>query len=218
MEERYLGEVSLCGFNFSPRNFAYCDGQLVMINDNAALFSLLSNHYGGDGRSVFGLPDLRGRSAIGYGKSNELVGTYGLGQKGGVESYKLAPSNLPKHTHPIQLSVTGDSEFSVGVQIMATKSLGDTAVPTEGAYIAQSTDEPGPDAPPRLFYTQQNPPEKDTLVALGGVTVTNAVSKGGQVKGDSGTNESEGSSIPTLGPYQALSYIICTQGLYPSRN
>ncbi len=85
MSEPFIAEIKMFGGNFAPRGWAFCDGQLLPINQNSALFSLLGTTYGGDGRTTFGLPDLRGRVAVGPRRGPGLS-DYKLGQRGGVET------------------------------------------------------------------------------------------------------------------------------------
>ncbi len=94
----FVGQVSLFGMNFCPRGWTSADGQLLPIAQHTALFSLYGTTYGGDGRTTFGLPDLRGRRAIGQG-NGPGIGNYPLGQKGGSASFTLTLANLPSHNH-----------------------------------------------------------------------------------------------------------------------
>lgn len=94
----YLGEISLVGWNFPARGWALCEGQLLAIAQYTALFSLLGTTFGGDGRTTFGLPDLRGRGIVGVGNGPGLTPTT-WGQRGGVESVTLTTPQLPSHTH-----------------------------------------------------------------------------------------------------------------------
>lgn len=96
--EPFIGEISLFAGNFPPRGWAFCDGQLLPISQNTALFSLLGTTYGGNGVSNFALPDLRGRIPLGYGQGPGLS-PYQLGQSGGVEAVTLLLSQVPPHTH-----------------------------------------------------------------------------------------------------------------------
>ena len=91
--EPLLGAIAMVSFNFAPKGWALCEGQLLPINTNQALFSLLGTTYGGDGRTTFALPDLRGRVAV---DASSLIQ---LGEKGGEESHTLTVSELPAHTH-----------------------------------------------------------------------------------------------------------------------
>jgi microcystin-dependent protein len=102
MAEVYVGQIMLTGFNFAPRGFAACNGQLLPINQNAALFSLLGVNYGGNGTTNFALPDLRGRTPAGFGSSVDPAwqpSPYTIGMTGGVENVTLLQSNMPQHTH-----------------------------------------------------------------------------------------------------------------------
>lgn len=100
MSEPFLGEIRAFGFNFTPRGWASCNGQLLTIASNTALFSLLGTMYGGDGRTTFALPDLRGRAAMHYGNGPGLSDRR-LGEKSGIETITLDEANLPAHTHEV---------------------------------------------------------------------------------------------------------------------
>lgn len=94
----FLAEVIIFAGNFAPRGWAYCDGQLMPISQWSAVFSLVGTTYGGDGRTTFGLPDLRGRVAIGP-RNGPGLSSYRLGQKGGTEEVYLNTTQIPSHTH-----------------------------------------------------------------------------------------------------------------------
>jgi len=98
MSEPFLGEVKLVGWNFAARGWALCNGQLLPISQNSALFSLLGTIYGGDGRTTFALPDLRGRVAMHFGRGPGLS-DHRQGARGGVESVTLNVSEMPSHNH-----------------------------------------------------------------------------------------------------------------------
>lgn len=98
MSEAYVGEIRRVSFNFAPRGWALCNGQLMQISQNQALFSLLGTNYGGDGRTTFALPDLRGRAPIHAGQ------TPWRGEVGGQEQVALNVQNLPAHSHVPQVS------------------------------------------------------------------------------------------------------------------
>ena len=105
MSEPFLGAISIFGGNFAPRGYALCDGQLMPINQNTALFSLLGTTYGGDGQTTFALPDLRGRTAIGQGQGPGLSSRT-MGESLGVEAITLSTAQLPLHGHTQQASGT----------------------------------------------------------------------------------------------------------------
>ena len=99
--EGVIGEIRLWAASFAPKYWAFCDGRLVSISSNAALFSLLGTMYGGDGIRIFALPNLCGRVAVGVGQGASLP-AYEQGDIGGVESVALTPGQLPSHRHLLQ--------------------------------------------------------------------------------------------------------------------
>ena len=98
MSEPFLAEIRMVGFNFAPRGWAYCDGQIMPIDQNQSLYALLGTNYGGDGRSTFALPDLQSRTPIHEG------GNHPLAQRGGSETVTLAAAEIPTHTHTAKAS------------------------------------------------------------------------------------------------------------------
>lgn len=100
-QDPYLGEIRCFGYNFMPRGWAAADGRLLPIAQNSALFSLLGTQFGGDGRTNFALPDLRGRSIVGVGQGPGLQPISGPGEQGGVESVTLTQAQLPPHAHGV---------------------------------------------------------------------------------------------------------------------
>lgn len=105
MSEPFVGEIRMFAGNFAPRGWAFCDGQLLAVSQNDALFSLLGTIYGGDGRTTFGLPDLRGRIPIHAGDGPGLSPRR-LGAKGGAEKVTLTVNQLPSHHHTLNASST----------------------------------------------------------------------------------------------------------------
>jgi microcystin-dependent protein len=99
----YLGEIMLFAGNFQPRGWAFCNGQLLPINQNQALFSLLGTTYGGDGRVTFALPDLRDRVPIHFGQGPGLSDRV-LGERSGATTHTLTLAEIPAHTHPLRVS------------------------------------------------------------------------------------------------------------------
>ena len=132
----FLGQIQAFGFNFAPRGWAKCEGQLLSIAQYNALFSLLGTMYGGDGRTTFGLPDLRGRSIVGTGNGPGLS-TITQGEKGGAENHTLTVGQMPSHTHNIGVnSAAGEEVSPVGKHIagitdgFAENADGNLAAPT----------------------------------------------------------------------------------------
>ena len=101
MSDPFIGEIRMFAGNFAPRGWAFCDGQLLAVSQNDALFSLLGTIYGGDGRTTFGLPDLRGRIPVHAGTGPGLS-LRRLGEKSGTETVTVTTAQLPAHTHPLQ--------------------------------------------------------------------------------------------------------------------
>lgn len=99
-QDPFVAEIALFPFTFAPRGWAWCNGQLLPISQNTALFSLLGTSYGGDGKSTFALPNLNGRAPLGWG-AGPVLSEYHLGQQGGVEAVTLVPSEMPVHAHPV---------------------------------------------------------------------------------------------------------------------
>jgi microcystin-dependent protein len=113
MSEPFLAEVRIVAFNFAPRGWAFCDGQILPINQNQSLYSLLGTTYGGDGRTTFALPDLRGRSPLHVGEG------HGLGQKSGEETHTLAANEMPQHQHSLKASSTDGDSINPGGTVLA---------------------------------------------------------------------------------------------------
>ena len=101
MSEPFVGQITMFAGNFAPRGWAFCDGQLLDVSQNDALFSLFGTIYGGDGRTTFGLPDLRGRLPLHMGTGPGLSPRT-IGAKSGSESVTVVTTQLPSHTHPLQ--------------------------------------------------------------------------------------------------------------------
>lgn len=128
MSEPFLAEIKLIGFNFAPRGWAFCDGQILPINQNQSLYSLLGTTYGGDGRTSFGLPDLRGRTGIHKGNS------VSLGQKAGTESETLSIAEMPSHSGKLMASADQATSSSADNNVLASKTRrGITTYTEEGA-------------------------------------------------------------------------------------
>lgn len=175
MSEGFIGEIRLIGFNFAPRSWAFCEGQLMPVAQNTALFSLLGTIYGGDGRTTFALPDLRGRTAIHHGQGPGLS-NHAQGQRAGAEQFTLNANQMPSHTHTATLY--GEPSQTLQ-QDMQGRLLGAADVYTDAGSSANR--------------------------AMNGESV---------VVGDSGG----GQSVTHRGPYLAVAYAICLEGLYPSRS
>ena len=190
--EPFIGQVVMFGGNFAPRGWAYCDGQLLSINQNQALFSILGTTYGGDGRTTFALPDLRGRTPVGQGHGPGL-GNRPLGQRSGTEYNILTANQLPAHSHSADITPLTFTPF---VQINTNEA---EEVSPVSQYLADAESEKmyasAPTAGAKL---------KGTVAGLTGAI---------QIANQGGSQQ-----FNNMQPWEAVHYIIALVGLFPSRN
>ncbi len=191
-----IGSVAMFAGNFAPRNWAFCAGQLLAINQNQALFSILGTTYGGDGRTSFGLPDLRGRAAIGEGTGPGLS-PRPLGQRSGAQTHTLNILEMPVHSHAAQTTVTVGIGANNGNATISSPTNGSTLA-TPGATVSRNFS-------PTLGYNDQAP---------------NVLLNGGAASSATTTVFNSGGSqaFNIMQPYLVLNYIICMFGTFPSRN
>ncbi|MFO1351232.1 MAG: tail fiber protein [Gammaproteobacteria bacterium] len=126
MAEPFLSEIRIMSFGFPPKGWALCNGQLLPINQNQALFSLLGTTYGGDGRVNFGLPNLQGRTPIHVGSGHTL------GERGGEQAHTLSISELPTHTHVLSATSNTGTAFVPPGNLLATANLPAYHAPDNG--------------------------------------------------------------------------------------
>ncbi len=183
-----MGTIQIFAGNFPPRGWAFCDGQLLAISGNSALFSILGTTYGGDGRTTFALPDLRGREAIGP-RTGPGLSPMNLGQRGGAETNILNANQLPSHNH-IATGTTNvsNTDGTTNNPVGKVLAVGKVNVDRATNYNANNYGD-----------------SANASMAANDVTVT---------VGNTGGNQ----SINNRPPYLAINYIIATQGTYPSRN
>lgn len=143
--EPFVGEIMMTGANFCPRGWVTLDGQLLPINQNQALFSLLGTTYGGDGRTTFGLPDLRGRMPLHPGQGPGLANKR-QGEKGGAELHALTIAEMPQHHHGLNPSTgSGNQEVPTGNLLAVQKRKGQIYVPAgTGALTPMHATSVGP--------------------------------------------------------------------------
>ena len=202
----YIGGMCAFGGNFAIRSWAKAEGQLLAISSNNALFALLGTTYGGDGRTTFGLPDLRGRSPIGQGRGAGL-GDYRLGQKGGAETHTLNVLQMPSHNHTATTTtsnVVDTSATTIALRALASSST--TNVPTN-AVLANS--------PNRENIYNSGTPNVD----MGANAI--ALSLSVDVSSTSSTvvnNNGSSQAFNIRGPYLSLTWLIALQGVFPSRS
>lgn len=134
MSEPFVGQIMTAGFNFAPLGWAFCNGQLLPISQNTALFSLLGTQFGGDGRTNFALPDFQGTVPVGFGQGPGLS-LYDIGEEGGSTTVTLLETEIPSHTHTVS-PVASDNE--------RTTDHPSGAYPTMGGIYASTPDGPAP--------------------------------------------------------------------------
>lgn len=183
--EEFIGVIKLFAGNFAPRGWAMCNGQIMSISQNSALFAILGTTYGGDGQNTFALPNLQSRIPIGMGQGPGLS-SYVQGQAAGQETNTLNISQMPAHNHVAVVKVS-----SANASISAATP--NSSIATPGSLVSRTFS-------PTLGFNEVTPD-----IQLASTTVTNSV---------------VGSSMPVtnIQPYLALNYIICLEGIYPSRN
>jgi microcystin-dependent protein len=187
----YLSQIDMFSFGFPPKGWAMCNGQLLPINQNQALFSLLGTTYGGDGRVNFALPDLRSRIAIGFGQGPGLA-PYSLGERSGAETRTLSLNEMPAHTHPVDIT-------NLIANARCKNGLADQHSPVgnvPGVGTTAST----------TVYSSADPDANMSASSLvvGGTAAANS-SGGGQPHSN-------------VQPYLTINFCIALQGIFPSQS
>ncbi|HEY6374459.1 MAG TPA: tail fiber protein [Edaphobacter sp.] len=140
----FIGQILMVAFNFAPQGWALCNGQLLPISQNQALFSLLGTYYGGDGRTNFALPNLQGRVPIHQGSNG--VGNYVMGMIGGVENVTLLVNNMPSHSHAANCSTTLGPNADPAKNFWAEVNTGGKHPTASPAYAASANAQMAPTA------------------------------------------------------------------------
>jgi microcystin-dependent protein len=145
MADPFVAEVRIFGFQFAPKGWAQCNGQLLPISQNTALFALVGTYYGGDGKSTFGLPNLEGSAALHPGQGPGLS-LYDLGQTGGSTTVTLLESEIPSHSHAIMAqNAPGNRTNPIG-NSFARLSSGNVYIPPAGAPLVNMSNQTLPPA------------------------------------------------------------------------
>lgn len=179
--EGMIGEVRMFGGNFAPRAWALCDGQLLPINQNTALFSIIGTIYGGDGRTTFALPDIRGRAVLGPGNGPGLS-SHREGEKGGTETTTLNVTQLASHNHTFTSPASNNPPIG-GL----------------GAFPSQLVVSPSVGTATAVRYA---------------ATANASMHADAFVIGNTGG----GQAYDNMQPWLAVNYVICLQGVFPSRS
>lgn len=190
MNNPFIGQVTLFAGNFPPRAYAFCQGQLLPIASNTALFSILGTTYGGDGRTTFALPDLRGRCAIHPGRGPGLS-TYVLGERQGIETVNLNLLQLPSHSHTVQVT-----EGSASLPVNSTAGSEDSSDPAGHVLANYGTE---------AYTSEAATGNYGAPAPVTGMALTLQNTGGSQ-------------SHENRRPFIAINYIIALQGTYPARS
>lgn len=213
--EPFLGEIKMVGFNFAPRGYAMCQGQLMSIAQNSALFSLLGTLYGGNGQSTFGLPDYRGRGPVGMGQGPGLSMIV-QGEVAGTESVTLTTAQLPQHAPVAQFAGQASSGTLTITADVATTTAAAMVAPTPGntTYLSATTAKAGPTSVGFNGLFTDTAPDS-TKAHLGGLGGQATITPQGTV-----TISPVGGSQPfgIRSPYLGTNFVIATEGVFPSRN
>ncbi|QLL57200.1 phage tail protein [Empedobacter falsenii] len=190
MYEGTIGEIRMFAGPYAPRNWAFCYGQILSINQNQALFSILGAMYGGNGVTTFALPDFRGRIPVGF--SNEIS----LGKTAGEETHALTSTEMPAHLHLVEIK---GNHFKVSAKGATQARI------TSGSSLAAPVESRGRMKVPTQGFVQTEP-----NVGLN----SNSVDLGDVTLEPQGGNQGHENRMPSLG----MNYVICLFGIYPSRN
>lgn len=191
----FLGQIQQFGFNFAPRGWMTCSGQLLSIQSNTALFALLGVNYGGDGRTTFGLPNFNGRVPVTQGTGGGLS-SYQMGQAGGTEGVTLTIPQMPAHVHDATVT-------AAALNVVQTRAT--TAQAASGSQLARAIDaNTTGTAVPQIYVPAGT---SGTQMPVGGLNIT-------------GTNAPAGGNQPhsNMQPFLVLNTCIAVQGIFPSRN
>ena len=221
--DAYIGQIFPFAGAFAPQGTTQCQGQQMAIQQNQALFSILYNMYGGDARTTFNLPDLRGRVLVGAGTSPFLNTTLNPGSFGGAATNTLNLANLPLHTHNATFtpgSGSSTSSINANVTIPISTAQGNLPTPTGGTtYLGGvKVSDPGnftdwqTEGP---YTTTPGSGANLTGTATGTVTVTGG---GGTVNVSPGGGQAAPAAFTNLQPYLAVTMYIVTMGFYPTRD
>ncbi len=206
----YLGEISYVAFNYAPRGWAKCDGQLLAISNYTALFSLLGTTYGGDGRTTFALPDMRGRAPLHQGNSPGYS-SYRMGQKGGQESATLGINQLPSHSHASTATSLSTSTVATGATATSTLKAynGNASLTTASGSSLATTG--------RNVYNSVAPNVNmhagSVVTTIDGLTINTNTNTTVAINNTGGSQ-----SFSIMQPYTTLNCIIALEGIFPPRN
>jgi microcystin-dependent protein len=189
MADPFIGEIKMVAFNYAPRGYAFCSGQMMSIAQNSAMFALLGTTFGGDGVQTFGIPDYRCRLPLGMGNGPGLTPVV-QGEKAGTNAVTISQTQMPTHIHPV----------AIPVAIPVSSAAADTQVPGPAVVLAAAQLE-----------------DRTALVSAYVSTAANTTLAPFNTSGNTGPSGGN-QPLPIQNPYLGTNYIIATQGIFPSRN
>lgn len=211
--DAFLATILPFAATYAPQGWADCVGQTISIQQYTALFALLGTTYGGDGRTTFGIPDLRGRVIVGQGQGPGLA-NYVQGQRAGSENVTLTAAQLPAHSHGATQAASTVSGGSVsGLTLAVSQATSGHETPQPGEYLAAMIAGGGENVSAYIAAASRG--YTVPLGGLSGGSISGAtVANGAITIASTGNNQPH----PNLQPYLVLRYIICIQGLFPPRS
>lgn len=205
MSEPFIGEIRMVGFNFAPRGWAFCQGQIMSIAQNSALFSLLGTMYGGNGQTTFGLPDMRSRSPVGMGQGPGLSNIV-QGEMSGTENVTLLTSNMPAHNHLVPPS-TVPVAVSGQVAMPASTDAAGVASPANAVPAAGSSGG-------RPFSLYNSAQSGSATLAPFDVALNGSANVPTTETGVAGSNM----PVSLRNPFIGINFVIALEGIFPSHN
>jgi microcystin-dependent protein len=199
----FIGEIRIFPYTFAPRDWTECNGQLLSISQNPALFSLLGTIYGGNGQTNFGLPNLQCRVPVHLGQGQGLTPRV-LGEYGGLEQTTLLASQIAPHTHPATANTTLNQTTQASATLKGATDTGASPGP-EGNNLATATANIYKSGP-RNLKDMAATSIAMTQPAFNASTTVTVGNNGG------------GNPVPTMSPFLVLRFCISLQGIFPSRN
>ena len=209
--EPFIGQICCFGFNYAPVGWALCNGQLLSIAQNTALFSLLGTTYGGDGQTTFALPNLQGRMPMHFGTGPGLS-TRVMGELSGSEQTTLLINNLPAHFHTIgnaNIPVTGTISVNAALNVSSNQATAN--IPAAQSSLGKSIDQAGNDTP--FIYNTDAAP----AVPLRGLAVSATPNLQANLTAGNTGNTGSSTPISNMPPFLVFNFCIALEGIFPSR-
>lgn len=219
--EQILGSIGIFAGTYAVRDFSFCNGQLMQISENNALYGVLGTNYGGDGRVTFGLPDLRGRVATGVAYNSRSVEqgfSLRLGQMGGTDTFRMDESQMPSHAHNFRygtihhINTGGSSSASCQGSLKVATDGTDSSTATSGSHLSAGPIKAAAMGVSNLY--------KNGATTFENLDVDVSCSGGGNFDPSEVTIGNTGGENPIQlhQPYTVINYEIALQGVWPARN